>query len=271
MYFTLEGNLTFAYTAGKPINDSQPTIIFVHGAANDHSVWTQQTRYFANHQWNALAIDLPGHGRSEGSPLDQISQMSSWVTRLISELNVPKAVVVGHSMGSLVALDLSARFSDITSGLVMIGTTFPMQVSDSLLKYSAKNDPRAYELINRFSISVNGHLGSNVNPGSSLSGSSYRLMQRSKANVLFSDFTACNTYMDGSTSAQKVVCPCLMILGKKDRMTPMKSARDLHSNLKARTKFSLVELPTGHSIMAESPNTLLEILKDFSRDILVVK
>ena len=152
LYFTLEGNLTFAYTAGKPINDSQPTIIFIHGAANDHSVWTQQTRYFANHQWNALAIDLPGHGRSEGSPLDQISQMSSWVTRLISELNVPKAVVVGHSMGSLVALDLSARFSDITSGLVMIGTTFPMQVSDSLLKYSAKNDPRAYELINRFSI-----------------------------------------------------------------------------------------------------------------------
>ena len=69
MYLTVESNKTYIYTANKAFDAGKPTVVFIHGAANDHSVWTLQSRYFAYHGWNALALDLPGHGKSAGKPL----------------------------------------------------------------------------------------------------------------------------------------------------------------------------------------------------------
>ncbi len=66
MKIDVQGHAIYAYTGGKAFNPAQPTAILIHGVLCDHSVWALQSRYLANHGWNVLAIDLPGHCRSAG-------------------------------------------------------------------------------------------------------------------------------------------------------------------------------------------------------------
>ena len=80
MNLNVNGNATYCYTAGKPFNPALPTVVFIHGVLNDHSVWILQSRYFANHGWNVLAIDLPGHCRSEGPPPASVEDAANDVT-----------------------------------------------------------------------------------------------------------------------------------------------------------------------------------------------
>jgi pimeloyl-ACP methyl ester carboxylesterase len=58
----------YAYTGGKAFDPTLPCVVFIHGALNDHSVWTLLARWCAHHGYSVLALDLPGHGRSAGLP-----------------------------------------------------------------------------------------------------------------------------------------------------------------------------------------------------------
>ena len=78
MQFELHGRRVYAYTGTKPIVPEQRTVLFIHGAANDHSVWALQSRYFAYHGFNVLAVDLPGHGKSDGPALATIEELAAW-------------------------------------------------------------------------------------------------------------------------------------------------------------------------------------------------
>src|SRR5258705_13481025 len=109
MYLTVDDKKTYAYTANRAFDAKKPTVVFVHGAANDHSVWALQSRYFAYHGWNALAVDLPGHGKSEGKALDRIGDIADWGARVLDAAGAGTASLVGHSMGSLAALESAAR------------------------------------------------------------------------------------------------------------------------------------------------------------------
>ena len=107
MFITIDNQDTFIYTAAREIHHDQPSVLLIHGAANDHSVWNTQCRYFSTHGWNALAIDLPGHGQSKGLPLNSISALADWVEKCTKILNLEQLALVGHSMGSLIGLELA--------------------------------------------------------------------------------------------------------------------------------------------------------------------
>uniref|UniRef100_UPI0035B10921 alpha/beta fold hydrolase n=1 Tax=Zoogloea sp. TaxID=49181 RepID=UPI0035B10921 len=109
MKLTLAGQGACCYTGGRAFDAARPTVVFIHGAGHDHSVWTLQSRYFASHGWNVLAPDLPGHGQSAGPQLTSIEALADWVLALLAELQIAGATLVGHSMGSLIALEAAAR------------------------------------------------------------------------------------------------------------------------------------------------------------------
>ena len=100
MKFAINDTAAYAYTGAKPLVASQPTAVFIHGAANDHCVWALQSRYFAHHGWSALAIDLPGHGQSDGEPGTSIESLAQFVAAFLDSANVKHAAVFGHSMGA---------------------------------------------------------------------------------------------------------------------------------------------------------------------------
>ncbi|HKW82710.1 MAG TPA: alpha/beta fold hydrolase, partial [Burkholderiaceae bacterium] len=99
MELTIDGRKAYAYSGGKAFDAGLPCIVFIHGALNDHSVWTLLARWFAHHGRAVLALDLPGHGRSDGPPLANVEALADWLPALLDAAGVRKAALVGHSMG----------------------------------------------------------------------------------------------------------------------------------------------------------------------------
>ncbi len=267
MLLNVQGHEAYCYTGGKVFNPEQPTVVFIHGAQNDHSVWILQTRYFAHHGFNVLAVDLPGHGRSKGEALGSVEQMSAWLLALLDAAGVQQASLIGHSMGSLIALETCGAAKERILKLAMVGTAYPMKVSDTLLNAARDEEQTAIDMVNIWSHTSIAHKPSAPGPGFYVMGGSRRLMQRistiNPAKVFYTDFSACNAYANGEQAAQAVSCPVLFLLGKKDMMTPPKATATLTKAMPHAT-VSLVE-NCGHSLMAEQPDAVLAALYSFMR------
>jgi len=249
--------MVYAYTGTKPIVAGQRTAMFLHGAGNDHSVWALQSRYFAYHRFNVLAVDLPGHGKSSGPALATVEEMSQWAVRVLDAAGIERAALIGHSMGSLVALEAAAHHAQRVEKLVLIGTAFPMKVSDALLSAAQAHDHAAVDMINVWSHSPTGQIGGNRAPGLWIMGGSMRLLERTAA-PLYEDFNACNRYASGPQSAAKVSCPALVISGSRDLMTPARAAQSIAAAL-ADCKTIVLD-GSGHDLMTEQPDAVLDAL-----------
>ena len=261
MKINVNSQEAYAYTAGRDIDRNLPSVVFIHGAANDHSVWALQSRYFAYHGWNALALDLPGHGASNGKPHAAVGAMADWICALLDELKLERVALVGHSMGSLVALETAARYPEKITKLVMVGTAVPMAVSDTLLDAALANEHAAFDMVNIWGHTAAAQIGSNPLPGVWMAGDFLRLLEKSKRDVLGNDLKACNDYQDGVIAAAKVACPTLLLLGKQDMMTSPKMTKELAAALK-NCRVVVLER-AGHIPMAEEPDGTLDALKNF--------
>jgi len=257
MKFTIDGRMAFAYTGGKALDPALPGIVFVHGALNDHSVWILQSRYLAHHGHAVLAVDLPGHGRSEGPALS-VAEAGRWVADLVAASGMVRTALVGHSMGSLIALEAAARLGDKASQLVMVGTAYPMRVSNTLLEMSQHDPLRAIDLVNALSYSTHAAKPSCPGPGFDNHGGGRALMRRMQrgypaGNLFHHDFAACDAYAGLEQAAGALRCPTLLILGARDQMTSPKAVAPLMAAMKPR----VVTLPAGHNLMAEAPDGVL--------------
>src|SRR5499427_7172322 len=109
MQFSVNGKGAFAYTAAHELDSKKPTMVFIHGAGLDHSLFGLQSRYFGYHGWNVLALDLPAHGRSAGPPIPSVEGMADWIFAVLDSQKISTCSLVGHSLGSLIALECAAR------------------------------------------------------------------------------------------------------------------------------------------------------------------
>ena len=144
MELKVAGRNAYAYSGGKAFVAKLPSVVFIHGGAHDHSVWILQSRYLAHHGFGVLAVDLPGHGRSGGAPLARIEDMAGWIVAALDAAGVKTAALVGHSMGSLAALDCAARWPERVQRIALLGAAFPMRVSPELLEATSNDEPRAH-------------------------------------------------------------------------------------------------------------------------------
>ena len=264
MKIDLHGRTAYAYTGGKAFDATLPGIVFIHGAMHDHSGWIQQTRYLAHHGYAVLAVDLPGHGRSDGPPLGVV-EAGQWVADLVRATGLGSVALAGHSMGSLIALEAAARLGPAASHLFMIGTAYPMKVSAQLLDLSERDPLAAIDLVNSLSISTLAAKPSHPGPGFSLHGGNRALMRRTlrgwrESNLFHFDFSACNAYVGLEAAAAALTCPATLILGERDQMTSPKAVAPLLAALKTAGGPTVVKLPSGHAIMAECPDGLLDTL-----------
>jgi pimeloyl-ACP methyl ester carboxylesterase len=260
MRILVNGSDTFVATGGRDFGTNLPAIVFLHGAGMDHSVWALLARAFAHHGYAVLAPDLPGHGRSAGKPLTSIAALADWTAALIDVAGAKAARLVGHSMGSLVALETAARHADKVTGLGLIATTATMRVSDDLLNAARANDHDAVDMIAIWGEGYRASLGGSQAPGLWMLGGAERLLERAQPGAIFADLSACNAYQDALSTAAKITVPSIVIQGSRDLMTPAKGGKALAAAI-PNCRLALIE-GAGHMLMSERPDDVLAALRN---------
>ena len=267
MLLTVHSHQAYCYTGGKAFDPTLPVIVLIHGAQNDHSVWALQSRALAHRGYAVLAPELPGHGRSGGPPLSTVEAMAAWVLALLDAAGAGRALLAGHSMGSLIALGAAHLAPQRVGGLALLGATYPMRVSDTLLEAARTEEDAAIEMVAAWSHASWLPGPSTAGPGASVINTARRLMQRMAARgapqLLLTDFTACNAYANGEAAAASVACPTLFVQGKKDMMTPPRSAQLLTGRIEHAR---VIGVDAGHAMMSEAPDAVLDALLRFARD-----
>jgi pimeloyl-ACP methyl ester carboxylesterase len=251
----------FAYAAAHAFDPAKRTIVFIHGAGLDHSWWGLQSRYFGYHGFNVLAVDLPAHGRSGGAALASIGDMTDWVKKLLDDKKIKTASLVGHSMGSLIALEFAARYPESAERIAMIGTAYPMKVGEAFLDAAKRNDQAAYDMETIWGHAAQVPLAGNPNPGMWMYGDTLARLARLAPGVLHTDLSACNAYAGGMEAAAKLKCPVLFVLGARDMMTPPRAAQELIKAIPGAR--AVTAQLSGHSLMAEAPDATLDALVGF--------
>jgi pimeloyl-ACP methyl ester carboxylesterase len=260
MQLSVNGIGTFVATGGRPFDPSLPAVVMIHGAGFDSSTWALHSRWFAHHGYSVLAPDLPGHGRSAGKPLPTIAAMADWIAALLQAAGASKAKLIGHSMGSLIALETAARHPEKVSALSLIGTAATMTVGPDLLNAAEANDPAAIDMVSIWGLGYKAELGGSLAPGLWMHHGALRVLQRARPGVLYNDLNACNSYQNALAAAAQIKVPTTFILGERDMMTPAKAGKTLAAATpNART---VVLAGAGHMMMAEQPDELLAALRE---------
>lgn len=259
MKLSVNGHEAFVATGGRPFDATLPAVVFLHGAGFDHTTWALHSRWFAHHGFAVLAPDLPGHGQSAGPALTSIAAMADWTGALLDAADAKPAHLIGHSMGSLIALETTARHPERVIALSLVGTAATMTVGPDLLQAAEANDQAAIDMVSIWGLGFGAELGGSLAPGLWMHGGAQATLKRCPPGVLYSDLAACNFYQDALASAATIKVPTTLILGEKDMMTPAKAGKALAAAIaQART----IVLPgAGHMMMAERPDALLAALK----------
>lgn len=231
-----------------------PVVLLVHGAGMNRTVWQLQTRWLAHHGYTPLALDLPGHGNSEGDPLGSVGEMATWlgeaITAVSERLGCPQVRLVGHSMGSLICTEAAAADHDRVARLVLLGTAAAMPVHPALLGAAEANELLAPELMTAWSHGNRAHVATNPTPGLWMIGGGLALLERSDDGVIHADLSACAAYEAGDVAA-RVACPVTVIVGSEDKMTPPRAAAPLIADF---ADCDVVHLAgAGHMMMNEDP------------------
>jgi pimeloyl-ACP methyl ester carboxylesterase len=259
MQLSVNGVETFVATGGRDFEASLPTIVLLHGAGFDRTAWALHSRWFAHHGFGVLAPDLPGHGRSAGAALASIGEMADWTAALLDAAGAAAARLVGHSMGSLIALETAARHPAKVSGLSLIGTAATMSVGPDLLKAAEANDHAAVDMVSIWGLGFQAELGGSLAPGLWMHGGAQRVLEQCRQGVLYRDLAACNAYDGALAAASRITVPATLILGERDMMTPAKAGRALAAAL-PNSRIVMLR-GAGHMMMAERPDELLAALQ----------
>jgi pimeloyl-ACP methyl ester carboxylesterase len=263
MIVSVDGVSAHASTGGVALSGNDPVVLMIHGAGMDSTVWQLQTRYLAHRGFRAVAIDLPAHGRSEGVALSTVEAMADWVARFAAAAGFESAHIVGHSMGTFIALELASRYADLSTSITLFGTATGMPVHPELLSAAANDLRSAAALMASWGHDKPAHVGVNPTPGLWMLGGSRALVENSTPGVLAADFAACVGYANAANAAGTLKCPATVVIGLGDKMTPPKGGRALAAALPSAR---IVELAgTGHSMMTENPRAVKQAIMDSVR------
>ena len=258
MKIIAQGYPAYACTGGVPYDPALPAALLLHGAAMDHSAWQWQSRYLAHHGFAVIAPDLPGHGRSPGTARTRVEALADWAADLLGALGREQAFVAGHSLGSLVALDLAMRHPGRVAALALVGVSVPMPVGDAFLAAARDDDPAALEMQATWGLARHSQLATSPVPGLVLHGANRRLMGRAAPGVQYAGLSACHAYAPGPEAIRAIAVPTLVVAGRRDGMTPPKAGQALAREIPG-ARFE--SLDRGHDMPGEAPREVARLLQ----------
>ncbi|MDZ7843570.1 MAG: alpha/beta hydrolase [Anaerolineales bacterium] len=241
------------FHAYNPEDTSRLPLVLIHGAGGDHLHWPVTIRRLSS--FRVYALDLPGHGKSRGHGLQSIGDYAGRVVEWMNAVKLPRAVLIGHSMGGAIALWMGIHYPDRVQGLGLVGTGARLPVNENLLEAAAHPStfPTAVDKIISWAFSKN-------TEGKVIELARER-MSEVRPGVLGGDFQACAAY-DVREQLDRIRVPALVLCGKEDRMTPVDLSESLDRSL-AEARLEIIP-DAGHMVMIEKPARTAELLKSFA-------
>jgi pimeloyl-ACP methyl ester carboxylesterase len=226
-------------------------IVFVHGAGASHLVWGLQVRALGDVA-RAVALDLPGHGRSDPPGRNSVEAYRDVVLGLLDALSFERAVIVGHSMGGAIAQTLALSHPDRVAGLGLVGTGARLRVLPAFIDGLLDDLDATAKLWIEYSYS----------PG--LDPEFYKRAEAEfrtcPPQIARDDLIACNQF-DAMARLSEIRAPTIVVCGREDRLTPSKYSVYLATNLPHAYLVFIDQ--AGHSVMIEQPDEVNKTLIDF--------
>jgi pimeloyl-ACP methyl ester carboxylesterase len=261
MQLQVDGRRVYGATGGRPFDPAKPVAVFVHGAGMDHTVWQLPARWFAWHGHSVFAVDLPGHGRSEGPALGTVVELAQWLGQVMDAARIERAGLIGHSMGGAAALQVTAGMPERVARIALLGTAASIPVTAALLDAAREAPERAYRMMTAWSHGFAAKMGGHPVPGLWMSGGTYALFARNAPGVLYTDLSACAAWASGLDAAERVRCPALVVIAAGDVMTPPRNSEVLARLIPGSRTVTIADC--GHMLVAEQPDATLDALIQF--------
>ena len=255
MIFEIDNKKVFVSDSGQGINKGKDTIVLLHGSGLSQIVWSLTEQYLSNQNYNILAIDLPGHGNSEGKSLKSIEEISDWLEKVFIKLNVSNITIIGHSQGCLEAIEYYSKYSERVEALVFIGGSYSMPVNQDLIDLAEDGDDQAVKLMMKWSYE---------NSKKFIGGNPVKKIIKSPRDIreiLAIDLVACNNYKNGSNALKSISCPTLFIFGELDKMINLEKGKKF-AELIPNSKTYVIK-DCGHMIMFEKAFEMREKISEF--------
>ena len=255
MIFEVENKKVFSSDIGQTFDKKKHTIILLHGSGQSHVVWSLTDQYLADQGYNVFALDLPGHGNSEGSSLRSIEEMAEWLHRVVKVIGIEDLTILGHSQGCLVALEYTSKFPDSVKNLIFVAGCYEIPVNKSLIDLANSGDFESLNLMMKWGYGYSKQfIGGN--PLQKILNSS-----REVREVLAVDLIACNNYNNGINCVKKIKCPSLFIFGELDKMIKLDKGKQF-SGLVNGSKTHIIK-DCGHMIILENAFEMREQVAKF--------
>lgn len=256
MLVDVQGIRLFAESQGDG-----PAVVFVHGLGATSSVWHAQ-RTVLSRNFRAISFDLSGAGRSgKAKRAYSIDAWAEETAGLLEQLQVPAAVIVGHSMGTLVVQRFAARFPQRTRALVLAGalTELPEPAKELYLQRAALVEREG--MVSVADLILNGALTPGTREGNLALTGLAREMLLSTDPAGYAGH--CRALVAGSARADqpRITCPTLLLVGDQDTVTPLAVQQQITAVI-PDSRLRIVPR-TAHLTMLEVPEAFNAHLLEF--------
>ena len=255
MNLLVNNNKVFTMNTGETFDSQKQSIILLHGSGQSHIVWSLTAEYLTDQKYNVFALDLPGHGNSEGESLKSIEDMAEWLNKVILNLNIKDFLLVGHSQGCLVALEYAYNYSSGLKKIIFIAGSYEIPVNKNLIDLALSGDLESLNLMMKWAYG-NSKQFIGGNPLQKILNSS-----REVREILAVDLIACNNYKNGIKAVKKIVCPSFFVLGEIDKMVKVEQGKKFAA-LIPNSKIHIIK-NCGHMIMLENAFKMREKIAEF--------
>jgi len=251
----VENTKIFSSDVGQSFDENKQTVILLHGSGQSHVVWSLTDQYLTDLGYNVFAIDMPGHGNSEGKSLKTIEDLAEWLEKLINKIGIRDLILLGHSQGCLVALEYIYKYPKNVKKVIFVAGSYEIPVNKSLIDLALAGDVESLNLMMKWGYGYSKQfIGGN--PLQKILNSPREIRE-----VLAIDLIACNNYKNGINALKKIMCPSLFIFGELDKMIKLEKGKEF-SKLVTDSKTHIIK-DCGHMVILENPFEMREKIADF--------
>ncbi|MGQ9557050.1 MAG: alpha/beta fold hydrolase [Desulfurispora sp.] len=248
-FVIIDGKKYYYHAVVPPEEQAEGVIIFVHGAGGNHRHWLYQSAHLGR-RLLALALDLPGHGFSEGQACSSIAAYSEFIYQFARRVTAMPFFIAGHSMGGAIAMDLAINHPEMLQGLILVATGARLKVLPEVLQTFGRGQHPPVFVDYLYARGVPEEIRS-------LAEKEY---YSTGPDIYYRDLSACDAF-DVRDQLSTIRIPTLIISGEHDVLTPVKYGDYLAQHIWG-SRHQLIPA-AGHMLMLENPVAVNSAIEDF--------